>query len=172
MLNKAHILELFKKLDQRLEAKCLKGEIGVFGGAALCLLYNERIPTKDVDALFEPTEVIRKLVADIAEDENLPPDWLNDAVKGFIPEQNPEHNTIYDGKALLVWVPDPKYLFAMKALASRANTTDLSDIKLLISKIPIATLDEAVEVLHNYYPKGQISQKTYYFLEELFDKNS
>jgi hypothetical protein len=168
MLDKQQILELFIDLNNKLHDQGLNGEIGVVGGAALCLLFNERVSTKDVDAIFEPTTKIRQLVKEIAEERHLADDWLNDAVKGFFPDVVPQEQIMYDGDSLKVWVPNLEYLFAMKSLASRADTTDLSDIKLLIKKIPIATFEEAIKILHSYYPKGRISQKTYYFLEELF----
>lgn len=169
LLNKAKILELFQILNNRLETRSLRGEIGVVGGAALCILFNERSATKDVDAIFEPTSEIRKVVKEVSEDEGIPEDWLNDAVKGFMPQELPQETVVYSGSNLKVWTPNLEYLFAMKAMASRADTTDLSDIKLLINKMNIKTLEEAVLILHKYYPKGKILQKTYYFLEELFD---
>jgi len=50
----------------------------------MCLAYGGRESTKDTDAAFMPTQIIRKLSLEIAEEENLPVAWLNDAVKGYL----------------------------------------------------------------------------------------
>ena len=60
------------------------GEIGIVGGAAMVLAYDARVATKDVDAIFKPTESIRKIVRDIGRENGLSSDWLNDALKGFL----------------------------------------------------------------------------------------
>ncbi len=72
MLSKKQIESLFKKLNTKLKEKNEKGEIGLVGGAVMCLVYNARASTKDVEAIFEPSGIIRKLAAEIADDESLP----------------------------------------------------------------------------------------------------
>ena len=48
------------------------GEVGIVGGAVMCLAYKARPSTQDIDALFEPTKKIRSIVRKIGQRENLP----------------------------------------------------------------------------------------------------
>ena len=63
----------------------------MFGGTVMVLAFTARLTTKDVDALFQPTQTIRELARRIAEEQQLPADWLNDGVKSFVSSR---HETI------------------------------------------------------------------------------
>jgi hypothetical protein len=78
------IQHYLKQLDIELERRDAKGEICLYGGTVMCLVYNARPSTKDVDAVFEPTQVLRDAAKAVAEQNRLPEDWLNDSVKGFV----------------------------------------------------------------------------------------
>lgn len=166
MLTKDKIIELFEKLNEKLKKQDEIGEIGIVGGAAMCLAYNARLATKDIDAIFQPTTEIREAVKEIAEEEDLPEDWLNDAVKGFFSNNQPEKKELINLSNLKVWTPEPEYLFAMKALSARKESKDEEDTRFLIKKIGIKNIDQALDILDKYYP-NKIPIKTVFFLEEL-----
>lgn len=72
----------------------------------MCLVYNAREATRDIVAIFEATNVIRKLVIKIATEEHLPKDWLNDTAKAYIsPGFNKEE--VLELSHLRVWAPEP-----------------------------------------------------------------
>ena len=75
------IIQLLKLLSQELEKRDLKGEILIVGGSAMVIAFKARIATKDVDAIFEPKSKIYDISKKIATNQDLPEDWLNDAVK-------------------------------------------------------------------------------------------
>lgn len=57
------------------------------GGAVMCLVYNARSSTKDIDSIFEPKTRIYEIAQRIAQRHSLPEDGLNDGVKGFLSER-------------------------------------------------------------------------------------
>jgi len=83
MLDASTIKKLFKELNKELRKKDLIGEIGLCGGAVMCLVFDVRKATKDLDEIFEPTKEIRKAANKIAKKFNLDRNWLNDGAKAF-----------------------------------------------------------------------------------------
>jgi hypothetical protein len=157
-------------------------EIAVYGGSALMLAFDWRVSTRDVDAVFETADrgLVRRLVAEVAEERAWSADWLNDGVKGFLSARDNEGgvkrlmgefpNTEQPG--LRVFVPRPEYLFAMKCRAMRLGgvdgNRDIEDIKQLALAIDIKTADEAIELLLSFYPGNQMQPKVQFGLEEIF----
>ncbi len=170
MLSKEMILRLFHDLNEELSKNGITGEIGLVGGAAMTLAYNARTSTKDVDAVFKPSKEIRDAAKKVAEYHAIKEDWLNDAVKGFMPKNPSNQREILELPNLLVWTPEPHYLFAMKAIAARIDTKDKDDLIFLKNLIKIRSTEEAIHIVEKYYPNHQIPQKTLYFLEELFQE--
>jgi len=169
MLSKECILENLKNLGEELKRQGLQGEILLTGGAAMCLVHSARDMTKDIDALYEPKEIINRLVSQIAESENLPPDWLNDSVKGFVVENAPTEDFMtLDG--LKITVVSPEYLLAMKLMSARYGEKDMDDILFLMEKLEIATSDAACEVVAKFYPTNRILPKTMYVIEECIEQ--
>ena len=57
------IRRLFELLDTKLGKIEAEGELYLVGGAIMCLALNARDATRDVDALFKPTKIIRQAAA-------------------------------------------------------------------------------------------------------------
>ena len=161
-------IELYlRELNTELASENTKGEICLYGGAVMCLAFDARPATKDVDAIFKPATIIRGAAARIAMRHNLREDWLNDAVKGFVVEHR--QNLYAQFSHLTVYLPDAHYLLAMKTLAARVDTTDKDDILLLIDKLNLKAPDEVFAVVEAYYPHDRIKPATQFFIEEIFD---
>jgi len=134
MLSREDIIQNLKELGAKLKNRDMTGEILLTGGAAMCLVHSARDMTKDIDALYEPKELINQLAVQIAAEKDLPDDWLNDSVKGFVSENAPtEDFLIMDG--LKVTVVSPEYLLAMKLISARYGEKDAEDIRFLIKKL-------------------------------------
>jgi hypothetical protein len=169
MLTKEKIIELLEKLNQALSEKGVIGELGLVGGAVMCLVYNARVATKDVDAIFEPAKIIRELARVIAENEKIPTDWLNDAAKGFInPGFSKEEVLILS--SLRVWAPEPRYMLAMKCISARWDSNDKDDVIFLVKLLKLTKPKEVFDIIEGYYPKQQIPAKTSFFIEELMEE--
>jgi hypothetical protein len=168
-LRQEEILNAFHALDAELAREGIRGEVGVVGGAAMVLVFNAREATRDVDAIFEPAGKLRAAAARVAAAQRLPADWLNDAVKGYMPADTQPRKILLDLPHLAVWVPPPAYLLAMKAIAARFDTHDASDLRVLIEHMGLTRAEQVLEVVENYYPRRQVPAKTQFFLEELFE---
>lgn len=158
MLSKNDMLEYLKLLGSELKRRSKEGEILLTGGAAMCLVHSAREMTKDIDALYEPTEDINQIVARIAEEHDLPADWLNDSVKGFVTTGAPTENFMtFDG--LRVTTVTPEYLLAMKLMASRYGEKDSEDIRFLMKKLNIRTADQAADIVTRFYRQNGFHRK-------------
>lgn len=162
------IKQYLAELNDELSAMNVKGEVCLYGGAVMCIAFNARPATKDVDAVFEPVRVIGNAANKIAERHNLPIDWLNNGVKMFLVEH--EKEVLFDWLNLKVYVPSADYLLAMKTLAARANTSDRADIEFLIGKLNLQTSEQVFEIVKDYYPRKEIKAATTFFIEELFEQ--
>jgi hypothetical protein len=165
---KADLLRLFALLDAELGAQKTVGEVYVVGGAVMCLALDAREATRDVDALFRPARIVREAVARVAARANVPVDWLNDAVKGFLSP----HGTFDDYLELphlRVFVAQPAYLLAMKCAAMRFGEEfhDLDDVRYLLRYLNITTVAEALQLVTTYFDASQLPPKTRFALEEL-----
>lgn len=74
MLTKEEIESYLHEINDHLAARDATGEIVLCGGAVMALVYDARPSTKDVDALFMPTGIIREIVAEIADEHGLESD--------------------------------------------------------------------------------------------------
>jgi hypothetical protein len=170
-LGQGDIRRLFELLNEELRHSKTRGELYLVGGAVMCLAYNARESTADVDALFQPTAQVREAAARVAAKSGFPADWLNDGVKGYLSEKA-DFASFLELDHLKVLVARPEYLLAMKCLAMRigAEFHDLDDVRFLLRLLNIRSYDHAINVITKYYPLERFPQKTRYALEELLPK--
>ena len=160
------IKQYLVELNEELRAMDVKGEICLYGGAVMCLVFDARPATKDVDAVFHPAQQVRQAAQRVAQAHNLRGDWLNDAVKGYVVPH--AQRVLFDFSHLKVYVPEPDYMLAMKAIAARVDEADRSDAELLIKLLGLKTPDEVFAIVEKYYPRQQIKPATQFFIEEMF----
>ncbi len=173
-LSKEVILKALQDLSAELAKQDVKGEICLFGGTAMVLAFAARAATKDVDAIFRPTQTIRILAERIGKENQLPEGWLNDGVKGFLSTQHNEtQGNLPQFPNLLVTMPTPEYLLAMKCMASRINSGeggDVGDIVFLIRHLKLKNPTEVLDIVAEYYPANRIPVKAQYLVEGLFEE--
>ena len=149
-----------------LRATGVRGEIGICGGAVMCLVFNARESTKDVDAVFRPTQEIRDASKSVAGKLGVAEDWLNDAAKGYFLSQPPVRDVV-ELSNLRVWAPQADYMLAMKCVSARFDSHDLDDAKFLLKHLEVKSVGEASSIIEKYYPRKLIPAKTQFLLEEL-----
>jgi len=170
-LSAKDLRRLFALLDEELGKSRTDAELLLVGGAVMCLAYEARPSTQDVDAFFRPTAEVREAAARVAKQTKVSPQWLNDAVKGFMSAQG-GFAPFLELSHLRVMVAQPEYLLAMKCLSFRIGTEfhDEDDIRYLLRHLELRAYKDALAVISKYYPIERFPQKTLYALAELLTK--
>lgn len=167
-LTAADIQRLLELLAEELERDGINGELYLVGGAVMCMAFDARPATRDVDALFKPTKSVREAASRVAARAGVPDTWLNDAVKGFLGKRS-DWDPWLDLPHLRVFIARPEYLLAMKCASMRLGEEfhDLDDIRFLIRYLNISCVEEALAIVTKYFGDGQLMPKTRLALEEL-----
>jgi len=164
--SRARIIAALEALGEDLTEQGIHGQLFIVGGAAMALAYSNRRVTKDINAVFEPKAAIYEAAERVAERLGLPEDWLNDAVKGFLPGADRDARPLPEIRGIEVSTASPRYLLAMKLLAMRFGEDD-DDIRVLLDQTGIATADEALALMARMYPDREPPLKTRLFLGEI-----
>ena len=169
-LSKRDIERLFERLNEELARRVITGEVYVVGGAVMCLVFDARPSTRDIDAFFRPAKEVRAAARAVATASGLPGDWLNEAVKGYLSDKEDFHRYL-ELPNLRVLTASPEYLLAMKCLAMRlgAGFHDEDDVRFLLRYLNLTDHRKALEVVTRYYPRERLPQKTLYALEEMLE---
>jgi hypothetical protein len=175
ILSKERILAALDALNTRLEKKGVTGELCIFGGATMILVFDARPSTRDVDAVFVPKNEILEAAEQVADDLSLPASWLNDGVKGFVSTLG---EITEDGMPqwpnLRILRPSTRYLLAMKCMASRVagydTGGDRNDILRLCKELSLVESAQILDVVCAYYPADRIPAKTSFLIEEIADE--
>ena len=168
-MNRQELENYLKLLGQKLIAKEITGEIILAGGAVMLLVVRNRETTKDIDAYFGDQPEIRIAAEELAREEGLREDWLNDGVKGFF-YGNPPQVLWAEYPGLRVYTVHPEYLFAMKVLAGRDS--DIEDLQALIIYMKLNNSDEAMQIIEQYVPERLLTVRTKYLIEDLFESGT
>lgn len=168
VFTREEIISHLGALSDELERRGIRGEMFLVGGAAMALAYNRRRTTKDLDGVFEPKTAIYDCAEMIARERSLKPGWLNDAVKAFLPGPDADAQTLLDLPALSVAVASPRYLFALKALASREDR-DVDDIKELYRLSKFSSATEAINYVDKVFTGRPIEARVGFVLREILE---
>ncbi|MHB1210484.1 MAG: DUF6036 family nucleotidyltransferase [Acidimicrobiales bacterium] len=167
LLRRKELLEALAELDHELGQQAIRAEVFIVGGAAMAIAYDVRRSTVDVDAVFAPAAEVRVAARRVAEKLGLEPDWLNDGAKAFMPGEDQDRIGVYEGQYLSVAAASPRFLLAMKLMASRVER-DQDDIRALYKLCGFTTADEGLELLTSYYPERIILPRVQFMLQEMF----
>lgn len=155
MLSSDQIRLMFETLNEELRIQDVIGEIGLCGGAVMCLVFNARASTKDVEAIFEPTREIRTAAAIVAKKYGVGDDWLDDAAKGFFLANTPRQDVLQFSH-LRVWAPTAEYMLAMKCISARFDSYDRTDVQFLIQHLGLCSVDDVFTVISQFYPREKV----------------
>lgn len=164
-MDREQIVAALTALGAVLHERGIHGEMYVVGGAAIALAYSTRRSTRDVDAIFEPKMEIYRAADEVAERLDLPPGWLNDAVKGFL-APDPDAAPVLEAPGLRCLVASPRILLALKVLAHRVGE-DEDDVRLLADELELESADAVLDVAEEVYG-DRLTAASRFFVEQLF----
>jgi hypothetical protein len=167
-LSRPDIEALFRAVASEAVIRNVEVSLFLVGGAAMAIAYNTERATTDLDGIFEPKalvyEIARKVAADLPQ-YGLTDDWINDAVKGLLPGDDPEATVKFSEPGLSVRVASPRYLFKMKAVAGRDS--DLDDLRVLYPLAAYSSATEALDDVMSTYPPGHLKPSVQYLIESI-----
>lgn len=168
LLEAEQIRQLLVELGDRMDARGMSARVFLVGGAAMALAFNTRRVTRDLDAVFEPKTIVYAEAAAIATGRGIPDDWLNDAVKAFLPDKvQPEAGAYFEAPGIAVEVASADYLFAMKACAARGEA-DTEDLRFLAAHLGLLTAGDALDLVERYFSPHRLRPTTQLLLDDLF----
>lgn len=165
-MDRTEIIAALTALAEELDSQGVSAQMYVVGGAAIALAFDERRSTRDIDAVFEPKAVVYEAAARLAERSGLAPDWLNDAVKGFLVGEDVGAAPILQRPGLSVLTASPRTLLAMKVLAHRPGEDD-EDVRLLATHLGLTRAEDILAVAEQTYG-DRLDPAARFFVEELF----
>ena len=124
-INRDDLIKFLSKLGELAIQHHTKIELAVLGGAAMVFGYSTRKATLDIDAVFiAPINKaeLRGLIHSVAEEFDLPDDWLNDAAQGFL-KKITIGKKVFSAPGIDVNILIPEQLLASK-LGSWRNKKD------------------------------------------------
>lgn len=167
-LSKDDILRLLHALNDELQAAGVKGHVQMAGGAVMCLAFDARASTRDIDALFKPSVEVLNAALRVASKEGVPDTWLNDAVKGYMSDRG-SFEPFLELSNLKVFRATAEYMLAMKCLAMRIGEgyQDEGDVRYLLRNLDIRRYKDAEEILERYYSLEGFRESALNALREL-----
>ena len=142
----------------------------------MVLAFKARPATKDVDAIFQPVDLIREAAGVVQREQGLPEAWLNDGAKRFLSANHEvEEGDLPQFDGLRITAPTAEYLLAMKCMASRiahadTDPSDEADIRFLLAHLGIKTPEAALAVVGRFYPQDRVPVRAAYLLEAILAK--
>jgi Nucleotidyltransferase of unknown function (DUF6036) len=165
-MDRSEIIDALTALAGELAQRGVSAEMYVVGGAAIALAFDERRSTRDIDAVFEPKQVVYEAAASVGEQRGLPPGWLNDAVKGFLAGDDPAAAPVLDLPGLRCLTASPETLLALKVLAHRVGE-DEADLRLLASELGLENAAEVLAIAERTYG-DRLDPAARFFVEQVF----
>lgn len=160
-LDRQALQRAFDGLSRHLAERDIKAHIYVVGGAAMVLAHRSARVTRDVDALaIDRRDEVLAAAADVAAEQGLAPNWLNDAVRTAPwppPRPDARAAVVYDSPHLVVTGASAEQLLAMKVRAARG--ADREDIEFLIRRLGISTLLHVRSIHDAVFPHDPIPER-------------
>ena len=174
-LKRSAIVRALTRLGELCAEKKSRVEIAIYGGTVMMLAYDCREATKDIDAIFHPSEVVVPLIKQVAREQNLPEDWMNNGVGSFVARREDRIKFAQlQIPGLAITRPSARYLLAMKCRAGRLPTPfragDMEDIKFLLRELAIDSITDVEAIAKEFYGPAPLEPSKRWLVEKLLQE--
>jgi hypothetical protein len=157
------VLELLNLLGYSLKKRELYATLDIYGGAAMMLTCIPEHASYDMDIMLH-TDTHSKFweaVHDITIKHNLQKGWLNEDVVPIIARDYKKSllKVLKQFGNLVVRLPEPEQLLAMKLYAARMDKSDLYHAVVLSRDLEISSRQGLVDVLKRYVKEDAIKEQ-------------
>jgi len=168
-MSREDILKYLHLLNDKLKQINKKGEVSIVGGAVMCLCFESRPATFDIDAIYQPTAIIDELVREIACENNIQVTWLNDICYQFLSDHG-EFKLYHNFSHLKIYTAVPEYMLAMKCLSGRLyNQNEVDDIEFLLKLLSIKSVQDVNEIIKKFFPEEMMKLSVESFIKEVLE---
>jgi hypothetical protein len=164
------LLDAFDRIGRAAAGAGTKLQIAVYGGSALMLASNFRFATEDVDIReigIDWPDWLSQVVSAIAAENDWSATWFNDAVTFHLSPSASDRDHVAFGTfprrnepvGLSVFIPTARYMLALKLKSLRISdfdkgAQDMSDTANLLKVLGLTEIEQAIEVLAEFFPKS------------------
>jgi hypothetical protein len=165
------LLDAFDRIGRAAVEAGTKLQIAVYGGSALMLASNFRFATEDVDIReigIDWPDWLSEVISAIAAENGWSATWFNDAVTFHLsPLASHDRDHVAFGTfprrnervGLSVFIPTARYMLALKLKSLRISdfdkgAQDMSDTAHLLKVLGVTEVEQAIEVLAEFFPKS------------------
>ncbi len=171
------IRRLLSRLGQLLAQEGKIAEVAIFGGSAVSLMFDYRESTQDIDFMPVSGDIhrLRELSVSIAREEDIPEDWLNDAVEIF-KSDSPDYRLFgefpVENPGIRVFTATPEYILAMKVMAMRNSleSSDVLDVWHLVDAVNVRSFDDVINIAAKFYPDKEVPKRNSLILMDLMEE--
>ena len=112
LFSEARIRDALGRVAARLAVEDKVGEVLIYGGASMVLVFRARPATRDVDAvILSEHAAVERAVRDVGQEMALPRSWLNEQATAYLPRQKDPHPlVVFDHPSLRVMSVSAEYL--------------------------------------------------------------
>jgi len=170
-MSKDDILKYLSVLNDKLNSKNVQGEISIVGGTVMCLCFESRLSTIDIDSVFKPQDEIELLILEIAKEHGLPATWLNDICYQFLSDEG-EFVLYQSFSNLKIYTASAEYMLAMKCMSGRMyNQNEVDDIEFLVKYLKIKNSGEVAQIMKKYYPEEDVKMSVSAFIKDILNEH-
>ncbi len=161
LFEREDLQRLIRLLAVQLDSRGVTGTVSIVGGAALSIQYLvDRDSTTDIDALLPQNPQVTEVINEIALQENLPSNWINDAVKAYVPfETQSMWVELFTVGGITIRVATADLLLAMKLKADR-GMRDRPDIEGLIRLSGHKEFSQIRDVYEKFHHQEVMAERT------------